>query len=275
MSKRILQYIILSTSLLYILPLTVSAEDGRAVAQTHTPIASAMEDMDIAYTAPRPASSTSNVKKKLQALIDTIPFYGGTYLGVDIAGVLGSMLGGDTKSIEVQADVNLKNRYFPVLEVGYAEIEAESEHGTLYNSKAPYFRLGLNYKAKYRNRSENHIYLGARYAFSIFNYDVESMEMYDPIWGGHLDPNLSDDIWGGSVPFSLKGVSSSAHWLELVVGIRAEIWKDFLMGWSVRYKQRLSVKEGDMSSPAYIPGFGENKKNTFGITYSLIYKLPL
>ncbi len=286
MSKRIFLSIILSINLWGISSLmawtggedNISCEEGfpAQVEPEGTSISQRINAGEsfssVSYSKP-PAAK--NVKKKVQQLLDTIPFYGGTYLGIDIAGIAASMFGSDTKSVEVQADVNLRNRYFPVVEIGYAQTDAESTYGTVYNSKGPYFRLGMNYKIKFRNRNESHLYVGARYAFSFFKYDVESVELTDPIWGGSSDPNLSDDIWGGSVPFRLTGVNSSAHWMELVFGVRVKVWKDFMLGWSIRYKQRFSVKDGDMSTPAYVPGFGANKGSTFGITYSVIYKLPI
>lgn len=214
-------------------------------------------------------------KERERRLADTIPLFNGVYVGIDIYGIGASLFGSDTKSTEVQVDVNLKNRFFPVMEIGFADTESESEHGTYYTSKGPYFRVGLNYKMKYRNTSESHLYVGARYAFSPFKYNVESLTMTDDVWGTPPStPNLGDDIWGGSVPFRIQDESTSAHWAELVFGLRAQVWKNFMMGWSVRLKQRLGVGKGDQSEPAFIPGFGENKTTTLGVTYSLIYKLP-
>lgn len=277
MSKKIFQFttfLILSFSLLPagVLPVRASGEGlgGNSPRQ-----GVGVPEREVLY-APLSPPISEDAKRKLRKLAaDTIPFFNGVYLGVDVVGMASSMFGSDTESVEVQADVNLKNRYFPVLEVGYSQTEAESDYGTHYKTQAPYFRIGLNYKMKYRNRSENHLYLGARYAFSFFKYDLESLEVSDPIWGGTSNPNLSDDIWGGSVSFRVKGESSTAHWLELVGGIRVQVWERFMMGWSIRYKQRFSVGKGMYSEPAYIPGFGESKKTNFGVTYSLIYKLPV
>jgi len=101
-----------------------------------------------------------------------------------------------------------------------------------------------------------------------------SSAMTDPLWGGTLNPNISDDIWGGSVPFSIKDQKCTAHWAELILGIRVQIWKDFMMGWSLRYKRRFAVSGNKQAPPDYVPGYGSNGSSTFGGTYSLIYKLP-
>jgi hypothetical protein len=46
------------------------------------------------------------------------------------------------------------------------------------------------------------------------------------------------------------------------------------MGWSIRYKFRLSQKNSTYSNMWYIPGYGINKRTCFGGTYSLIYDIP-
>lgn len=274
MNKRIFQFIILSISLLCsgVLPVFATGED---LGGSASPAISGRKEYDFLRAPVSPPISEEAKRKMRKLAADTIPFFNGVYLGLDIVGMASSLFGSDTKSVEVQADVNLKNRFFPVLEIGYSQTEAESDYGTYYKTQAPYFRLGLNYKMKYRNTSESHLFLGVRYAFSFFTYDVESIELSDPIWGGSTNPNLEDDIWGGSVAFRLKGESSSAHWMEFLGGIRVQVWKQFLIGWTIRYKQRFSLGKGEFSEPAFIPGFGESKKNQFGVTYSLIYKLPI
>ncbi len=274
MNKKIFQYFILSFSLLW-LPATQAFSRSEGAEEMHAPLPVFPWESGLLSSVPA-APLTDQAKKKLRQLLpDTIPLFGGIYVGVEGVGLVSSLLGGDTKSAEVHADVNLKNRYFPVVEIGYSQTDAVSDYGTHYKTQAPYFRIGLNYKMKYRNTSESHLFVGARYAFTFFKYDVESLEVYDPLWGEGYNPNLADDYWGGSVSFRVRDESSHSHWMELVGGIRVQIWKRFMAGWSLRYKQRFSVGKGEYSEPAFIPGFGKTRRNTFGITYSLIYKLPI
>lgn len=50
------------------------------------------------------------------------------------------------------------------------------------------------------------ILVGLRYAATSFKYDVESLAVSDPEYGGSLgNPNLIDGIWGGSLPLTIKG----------------------------------------------------------------------
>jgi hypothetical protein len=193
---------------------------------------------------------------------EKIPLYNGTSIGVDVFGIGNKLFGGDFLSSEVSIDVNLKNRFFPVIEIGYGTTDAtEDTYNIHYKSSAPYARIGLNYNTMAKKKSDSFLYAGIRYGFSAFKYDVQAPPLYDP-------------IWKGEVPFGYDGVKSSAHWIELLVGIKVKIIKNFQMGWTLRYKARLSAKESLNTTPWYIPGYGSNKSGNFGATYNLIYKLP-
>lgn len=200
-------------------------------------------------------------KKVIELPKEVFPLYNGTVIGVDMFGIGSKILGGKSVGSEVSVDVSLKNRFFPVAEIGYASIDTE-ENGVSYKSAAPYFRIGMNYNTMFKKKTLNQLYVGARYGFCAANYDVKS-------------PPIVDGIWTGQIPFSYTGEHTNAQWLELVFGLRAQVYKNFMMGWAVRYKSRISIEETSHCTPYYIPGFGENKTTNFGITYSLIYKLPL
>ena len=87
-------------------------------------------------------------------------------------------------------------------------------------------------------------------------------------------PPIKDPVWGGEVPFVHDNISGFASWMELGVGVNVKIWKQFRMGWSVRYKARINVVNSENSNVGYISGFGKNRHTCFGATYSIIYEIP-
>ena len=167
---------------------------------------------------------------------------------------------------------------FPTIEFGMGGTDTWSETGIHYKSKmAPFFRIGVDYNTMAKKKEKNsYLYAGLRYAFSSFKYDVSTMPADDPIWGDVIgNPSLEDGYWGGSVPFSHLGMKGSVQWLEIVLGVKVRIYKNFNMGWSVRMKYKTKASTGEYGDPWYVPGYGKFKSNNMGITYSLIYKLPL
>lgn len=195
-------------------------------------------------------------------LTDSIPVFQGVSVMTDLVGPGWYAFGGDFLSSEVAVEVNLLNRFFPILEVGYGSTDAVNEDTELhYQTSAPYFRVGLNYNVQHKKKSPGYIFAGARVGYASFKYDVDG-------------PPMTDPVWGGEVPFHFTDIQSHALWTELLVGVRAQVHKNFHMGWSFRYKVRLNVKDGPNASPWYIPGFGASDNTTFGATYDLVYRIP-
>ena len=60
------------------------------------------------------------------------------------------------------------------------------------------------------------------------------------------------------------------HWIELVFGIDAKIFGPLHLGWNIRYKRRISHKEGDIGQTWYVPGFGTYDKNKIGADFRVI-----
>lgn len=222
-----------------------------------------------------PAATAPPRDQAKEAEENAFPLYNGLTVSVDLWGIGSKVLGGDFLSSEVAVDVNLKNRFFPIVELGYGGTDAWNDNGTHYKSSAPYFRIGMNYNALYKKKFDNYLFVGLRYAVSSFKYDIEALAINDPIYGGSVgNPNLTDDVWGGSLPYNHKGMKGSMQWLEFCVGIRAHIWDRFYMGWGLRFKFRASSSTAEYGDPWYVPGFGKYGSNTMGVTYTITYKLP-
>lgn len=171
-------------------------------------------------------------------------------------------LASDYGGLEGALRLNLKNTYFPVFEAGFAKCDATDENTDIsYQTSAPYFRIGVDMNMLKNKFQENRLYVGLRYGFSSFTYDLSG-------------PDLIDPIWGGSQPFECSSLSSSCSWLEFVLGVQVKIWKTFHMGWSLRLKRAFSIGSTEHSDPYYIPGYGTTTNSTtLGATYNLIFDL--
>ncbi len=203
---------------------------------------------------------------------DTIPLYTGTFVGFDIFGLGSRILGSDYTGAEVGINVHLKNRFIPTLEIGMGKTDVGTETGIFYKSKsAPYFRIGMDYNTLFKKQQrEGILYVGVRYAFSSFSYDIYSLPN-----DGTAIASLTDGIWNESVPFNYTGLKSSMRWLEFLVGVKIRVYRNFQMGWSIRMKYKTSASIAENGNPYHVPGYGRYGANTMGLTYSLIYKLPL
>ena len=185
----------------------------------------------------------------------------GFTLSVDVLGA-GMRALTDYGTLEAALRLNLKNTYFPIAELGYGDCDHTDDNTNIqYSAHAPYMRIGFDYNILKDKYQANRLFVGLRYGISNFNYDVSGPEMSDP-------------IWGGAETFSQSGINCTSHWLEVCFGCQVQIWQNFHMGWSLRYKSELSSTHSDFSKPYYIPGYGTTVNGScWGGTYNLIFDL--
>ncbi len=173
---------------------------------------------------------------------------------------------GSSISGEASIDANIGHWLFPVVEVGYGSINTVSEkNGIHYSSAAPYYRVGLNYNFLHKwggKPADSYPYIAARFGWTNVRYNVDA-------------PPITDPVWGNEVPLTITGAKGTCYWAELGVGVNVKIWRGLRMGWSVRYKMRIKDTSAPNSNIGYVPGYGNNSRNTFGGTYSLIYEIPI
>lgn len=205
------------------------------------------------------ALQAQNHKGKTLTDRDTIPLFRGVAVSFDLVGVIQSGLG-DYGQYEAAARLNLRDRYFPVVELGVGHADADDvDSGLRYKTSAPYGRVGVDFNVLRNKHDVNRVYVGARYGYTSFKYDVDGTAVKDPVWG--------DDV-----EYSYKDNSANCHWLELVAGVDARIWGPLRLGWSLRYKRKLTAKDPAIGKAWYIPGYGRYD-DRIGGTFNVIIEL--
>jgi hypothetical protein len=235
--------------------------------------------ISLLLTATCVSVSAQNVEIAVPPLVEEAkqPLLNGLDIGVDLYGIGSKLLGGDFLSAEVNLEANLKNRFFPIVEIGYGRTDAYAEQGIHYKGSAPYARVGMNYNFQYKKDNKvGYWFLGVRYGISAPSYDVSTPPVEDPIWNSALsNPNLEDPIWGGNIPYDYPGQSASVSWYELLGGVRVRITEHICMGWTLRMKWRLGASVSEYGDPWFVPGYGTYKSSQTGITYTISYYLPI
>ena len=190
-----------------------------------------------------------------------VMLFNGFSLYVDIFSPIQKMLS-DYGGIEAGLNLNLKNTFYPTVEIGYGICNHEDGNTLItYKTSAPYFKIGLDYNILKDKNQTNKLFVGCRYGFSFFNFDISGPEIIDP-------------IWKNSEPFNYKNINTTSHWFEILAGVRVKIWRNIHLGWSVRYKKHLSSSSNDYAEPYYIPGYGTTtNSSSWGGTYSIIFDL--
>ena len=187
---------------------------------------------------------------------DSVPLFNGIAVSVDLVGPM-QMVFGDYGQYEAALRINLKDRYFPIVELGIGKADHNDDATDItYNTSAPYAKIGVDFNLLKNKHDIYRLFAGARYAFTSFKYDLSH-------------PGMTDPVWGGMAPYEGYGIKCSYQWLEIVIGVDAKMWGPVHLGWSVRYRSRLSHNDGTMGNTWYVPGFGKAGSSSLGGTFNI------
>lgn len=200
----------------------------------------------------------------------------GLRLGVDLHRLTRSFYDDGFRAIELTGDFRLKKKLYAAAELGNVDYNNDDSRLNI-TTKGNYIKIGVDVNA-YENwlDMENMIYFGARYGFSTFNHTLNSYTIYQNSDVGNAEGqgNYFDDV---VVQSGRKYSGLSAHWLELVGGVKAELFSNIFLGFSVRINALVSNKKPAGFDNLYIPGFNRTYDGTFGVgfNYTLSYFIPL
>jgi len=216
------------------------------------------------HTKHKKAPVKKEVKKKAAPKKEEPqPLLRSVTLQADVAAPLLASSG--IKTAEASVDVNLRNKWFPVWEFGYASVDHSANEGAQFTTHGIFNRIGVNVNMLKAGDNKSLVqyifYVGLRLGFSSFNYDINNITLTDPYW---KTSQITD----------IQNIKASARWGEIVAGIRLNVFKNVSVGWSGRLKVGLSTGKGDYS-PWYVPGYGIKDGSGWGFTYTVGYTIPI
>ena len=195
-----------------------------------------------------------------KALEEKIPLFSGLSVGYDLCGTV-MALATSYGQYEGSVSVSLKNKYFPVVELGLGLSDYTHEDTHIhYKTSAPYARIGLDYNFLRNRRSGNRLLGGIRLAYTKYKFDLTA-------------PGLTDPVYHTTRPFTFQGQNASLFWGELVGGLQTNIFKFLRLGWTIRLRIPLYEKAPAVGKAAYIPGFGKGSETLFGGTFNIIFDI--
>ena len=192
-----------------------------------------------------------------------IPLWQGIEIEADMVPLVTNFLY-DSKTFRYEAAgrVNLQNKYFPVLEIGYEGHQRELTSGINYHGSGMYYRLGVDLNVIRKvsiTPVKNKFMAGVRLGFSDFDYDLMNVKINNP-YAGQI--NYTD----------LMDQQHTALWFEFVAGIRIAIFKQVTLGWTVRIKNPLGEPQPGIVTPWHIPGYGIAGGSVWAFNYMIGYQ---
>ncbi len=188
----------------------------------------------------------------------------GLRFGVDLSRFTLYYFEPERTAYEFSVDFETVRNLYPVVEFGLQDIQMEKPIYT-YQSEGYYFRFGIDYNFQKKQSIDQYemVFAGFRYSFSKLSHSADNILIIDDYWGDYYAPAVPEN-------------TSYAHWFEITSGIRAELFRNFFIGWSFRVRILLAQTKDHVMEPYYIPGFGRgNKRAGIGFNYSIYYRIPL
>lgn len=204
---------------------------------------------------------TTAIEKKVPKMI--YPLLHSASLSVDLFTPAMRAFGTKYGLGEIAAELNLHNRYIPVIEFGLGRADnAPEDNNYRYRSPiAPFFRIGMNYNFLYQSNPDYLIMAGVRYGFTPFKFEV-------------TDITQQPGYWDEPLTYSIPSQNVTAGYFQILLALRVRVIDNFSLGWSVRYQSLLHDSDTPYGNAWYIPGFGARNRS-INATFSLSYTVAL
>ena len=177
-------------------------------------------------------------------------------IGYDLIGPLQNAISRARGGWELSGEVDF-NKFFVVTEFGNEHFDY-GDSSYHYRSDGNYLRLGFDLNMIPRDKYGSVLFFGFRYATSRFDETISG------------ETNVFQ--WG-SAYMNEKNTKVKSTWIEFTAGMKAKVWKQLYMGYTLRLKVSPSIN-GEQNLETYrIPGYGlQSKPNFWGINYYVSWR---
>lgn len=192
---------------------------------------------------------------------DTIPITLKIKVGLEVSGPAIYYSDKNILNTEAYLSVDLNEKRSAFLALGYMNYKY-SQYNYSYLNKGSFMKIGMDFNLLKADKSQGKYFLGIglRYGLSRFNSETP---FYD-----------QTNYWG-TTSSSLRKKAYWGHFFEIAPGVRAEVFKNFSVGWSISIRKLLYTNTGKDLKPVYFPGYGDGSKSiTAGMNYFLVWNIP-
>lgn len=161
---------------------------------------------------------------------------------------------------EAYLAVDLNEKIAAYLGAGYLNYKY-SQYNYSYLNNGIFIRTGaeVNLLKPEKSMGRYWVGIGLHYGLSVYNSEYPSFQK-DNYWGTESSSIAKATDWG--------------HFIEAAPGVRAEIFKNFNIGWTISLRMLLYTSGGNNVRPIYFPGFGNGTKTfSAGLNYFIVWNI--
>jgi len=192
----------------------------------------------------------------------------GLRLGVDLQNLVTTATNPYYRGFELMGDFRLSKNKFLAVELGNQK-KTFSNQSITTTSHGSYIKLGIDHNA-YKNLVglRNVIFVGLRYGFATFSQTLDKYAIA-----------TQNNFFGVDTYTPQQEESNlTAHWAELIAGLKVEILNNLYLGFSVSLQRNIANQSPADFDNLYIPGYGTTNDYgdlSAGYRYFISYFIPL
>ena len=182
--------------------------------------------------------------------------------GIELSGPVIYTLDNNNQNYEGYIALRMNHKYYLVGEAGYSKYKYEQYNYTSEN-RGMFIRIGtdINLLKQDAKIGNNFVGIGLRYGLSFFNHETPWYK-YENYWG--------------LVESSIPEKNINGHFLQISGGIKAELFDNIFIGWTIRANLMIYQSSGKENKPVFIPGMGGTDGTIEpGISFHLAWQIPL
>lgn len=210
--------------------------------------------------AQEPVDTLSTTAAGVDTTVNKIPFkFEGARLGLDVSRLLSMAVNPEGRYFEINSDFSF-GRYLLSADWGLGRQNRVTDL-LEYRTSGTYFRIGPDVNFIPENKDDNVFFLGARYGWC--NFEEQ------------LTTTYTHEDWG-TFPVNSER-RTNARWFEAVTGLKARVWDNFYLGYTMHLKFGLKVNDDGRFTAYEVPGFGrvgDGEGSNFSFSYHVLYRIP-
>jgi hypothetical protein len=182
-------------------------------------------------------------------------------LNLEVSGPVIYYIDNDLFKAEGYLSVDLNEKRTFVFGGGYVDYKY-SQYNYIYHAEGIFATTGLDFNFMKPEKSMGRYWagIGLRYGLSHFTSGAPSFQQ-DNYWGTTISSIPEKPVW--------------SHFLEASPGVKAELTRNFSIGWTVNLRMLLYSGTSKDLKPVYIPGYGKGTQSvTIGFSYFISINIP-
>lgn len=192
---------------------------------------------------------------------DTIIFPLKIKVGLEVSGPVIYLIEKNNLTVEGYISSDINEKFSLVFGGGYVDYNY-SQYNYEYLNKGYFIRTGtdINLLKPEKSLGKYWVGIGLRYGLSVFNSEY---------------PSYNQENYWGKTFSSIAPQTNLGHFIEVSPGARAEIFKNFSMGWNFSLRILLHTNASKDLRPIMVPGFGNAGQTlSAGLKYFIVWNIP-